>query len=48
LNSDSEIYGGGNKGNFGGVTAENHPCHNQSYSAEFYLPPLSVSVFQAE
>ncbi len=48
LNSDSEIYGGGNKGNFGGVTAENHPCHNQSHSAEFYLPPLSVSVFQAE
>jgi 1,4-alpha-glucan branching enzyme len=48
LNSDSEIYGGGNQGNFGGVTAENHPCHNQSHSAEFYLPPLSVSVFQAE
>jgi 1,4-alpha-glucan branching enzyme len=48
LNSDAEIYGGGNKGNYGGVIAENNPCHNQQHSAEFYLPPLSVIVFQAE
>ncbi|HVU08819.1 MAG TPA: 1,4-alpha-glucan branching protein GlgB [Verrucomicrobiae bacterium] len=48
LNSDSEIYGGGNKGNFGGSTAENISSHGQSYSAEFYLPPLSISVFQFE
>jgi 1,4-alpha-glucan branching enzyme len=48
LNSDAEIYGGSNKGNYGGVTAENNPCHNQQHSAEFYLPPLSVIVFQAE
>ncbi|HUB86618.1 MAG TPA: alpha amylase C-terminal domain-containing protein, partial [Verrucomicrobiae bacterium] len=48
LNSDAGIYAGGNKGNLGGVTAETVPCHSQQNSAEFYLPPLSVSVFQNE
>ncbi|HEY4416681.1 MAG TPA: 1,4-alpha-glucan branching protein GlgB [Verrucomicrobiae bacterium] len=48
LNSDSLIYGGSNQGNYGGVTTENHPCHNQQQSANFNLPPLSVSVFQHE
>ena len=47
LNSDAEVYGGGNQGNYGGVTAQNHPCHGQQCSAEFNLPPLSVIVFQA-
>jgi len=47
LNSDSEIYGGGNLGNLGGVTAESVPLHNQPCSAEFLLPPLSVIAFQA-
>ncbi len=46
LNSDAEIYGGSNQGNFGGVTAGNVPCHNQLHSAEFFLPPLSAVVFQ--
>ncbi|MGA2853888.1 MAG: 1,4-alpha-glucan branching protein GlgB [Verrucomicrobiota bacterium] len=48
LNSDAGIYGGGNTGNLGGVTAGNHSCHNQPHSAEFYLPPLSVIAFQPE
>ena len=48
LNSDAAIYGGSNKGNFGGVTAESIPCHNQRHSAEFCLPPLSAIVFQPE
>ncbi len=48
LNSDAEIYGGSNQGNYGGVTAENQACHSQQHSAEFNLPPLSVIVFQAE
>jgi 1,4-alpha-glucan branching enzyme len=48
LNGDAAIYGGSNQGNFGSVTAQNHPCHSQQYSAEFNLPPLSVIVFQAE
>jgi 1,4-alpha-glucan branching enzyme len=48
LNSDAAIYGGSNVGNLGGVTAEDFNWHNQSYSAEFTLPPLSVMVFQPE
>jgi 1,4-alpha-glucan branching enzyme len=48
LNSDAGIYCGGNKGNLGGVTAGNMPCHGQQHSAEFYLPPLSALAFQAE
>jgi 1,4-alpha-glucan branching enzyme len=46
LNSDAAVYGGGNQGNLGGVTAGNVPCHGQPHSAEFRLPPLSVIVFQ--
>jgi 1,4-alpha-glucan branching enzyme len=48
LNSDAQIYGGSNQGNYGGVTAQNIPTHAQQHSAEFNLPPLSVLVFQAE
>jgi 1,4-alpha-glucan branching enzyme len=48
LNSDSKLYGGSNKGNLGRVTAQPIPMHNQSHSAEFLLPPLSVIAFQAE
>jgi 1,4-alpha-glucan branching enzyme len=48
LNSDAAVYGGSNQGNFGGVTAQNQPCHGHQHSAEFNLPPLSVLVFQAE
>ena len=48
LNSDAAIYGGGNRGNFGCVTAENIPSHGQPHSAEFCLPPLAVIVFQPE
>ena len=47
LNSDAAIYGGGDKGNFGGVTAEARPMHSQPCSAAFTLPPLSVAVFKA-
>jgi 1,4-alpha-glucan branching enzyme len=48
LNSDAGIYGGSNKGNLGGIKAEGAPCHGQGQSAEFYLPPISVSVFRHE
>src|SRR5260370_19442744 len=48
LNSDSEAYGGGNLGNLGGVTAENYKVHNQPFSAAFFLPPLSVTVFRPD
>ena len=48
LNSDAAIYGGSNMGNLGGVPAEAFPAHGQPFSAEFTLPPLSVSVFRGE
>ena len=48
LNSDAGLYAGSNAGNCGGVTAQAVPSHGQQNSAEFFLPPLSVVVFQAE
>jgi 1,4-alpha-glucan branching enzyme len=48
LNSDAEIYGGSNQGNFGGVTTDNYPMHGHGQSAEFALPPLSMLVFCPE
>jgi len=45
LNSDAEIYGGSNQGNWGGVTARDYQAHNQPFSAEFTLPPLGVIAF---
>jgi len=47
LNSDAEIYGGSNRGNLGGVTAEDYKVHNQPFSGAFTLPPLGVTVFKA-
>jgi len=48
LNSDAAIYGGSNRGNYGGVTAGNVASHHQPHSAEFCLPPLGVVVFHPE
>ena len=45
LNSDSEFYGGTNQGNYGGGYSLELPWHDQPWSAEFVLPPLSCSVF---
>jgi len=47
LNSDAAIYGGSNTGNAGGVDTQTVPSHGRPFSAEFFLPPLSVVVFQA-
>jgi 1,4-alpha-glucan branching enzyme len=46
LNTDAAAYGGGNRGNMGGVTAEATGWHNQAQSAMVVLPPLSVVVFR--
>jgi 1,4-alpha-glucan branching enzyme len=46
LNSDSELYGGANHGNLGGVWTENYAVHSQQQSALFALPPMSVMVFR--
>ena len=48
LNSDAEVYGGGNQGNLGGVTADEYQVHGQPFSAQFMLPPLSVLAFKAD
>jgi 1,4-alpha-glucan branching enzyme len=40
LNSDAEIYGGGNVGNGGGVLAEDHPAHGFDHSLSLDVPPL--------
>jgi 1,4-alpha-glucan branching enzyme len=42
LNSDAEIYGGGNRGNLGAIEALAQPHHDQPYSATVTLPPLSA------
>ncbi len=48
LNTDSAVYGGSNLGNMGEILAEEKRWHNQLYSAELMLPPLSVIVFRPE
>ncbi|MFZ5710593.1 MAG: 1,4-alpha-glucan branching protein GlgB [Pseudomonadota bacterium] len=46
LNTDAEIYGGGNRGNMGGVGTDPTPWHNQAQSAAVVIPPLSVVMFR--
>jgi 1,4-alpha-glucan branching enzyme len=40
LNSDAAMYGGGNVGNNGGVTADARPMHGHEYSMSLVIPPL--------
>jgi 1,4-alpha-glucan branching enzyme len=40
LNSDSEIYGGSNVGNLGGVPSEPIPSHGFEQSVKLVVPPL--------
>lgn len=48
LNTDAEIYGGGNRGNLGAVAA-NGPAHaGQPFSADIVLPPLSTLFLVSE
>ena len=46
LNSDAGIYGGGNRGNLGGLTSEAVAWHGQPQSAMVTLPPLSAVYFR--
>ena len=48
LNSDSELYGGSNLGNAGGVNTEPTPWMNRSHSASLTLPPLGAVVLAHE
>ncbi len=45
LNSDAEAYGGGGRGNMGGVSTENMPWMGQDCSATVNIPPLSTVIF---
>jgi len=46
LNSDSEIYGGSNFGNVGGIMAESKPWQGKQFSIDIILPPLSILIFK--
>ena len=46
LNTDSNLYGGSNFGNNGGVHAEPVPCHGMPYSVVVALPPLATLWFE--
>ncbi len=46
LNSDAAVYGGGNRGNLGGIVTEDKPWHGQAQSALVTLPPLSAIIFR--
>jgi 1,4-alpha-glucan branching enzyme len=48
INSDSEIFGGGNLGNGGRVYTDELAWMNQPASAEVNLPPLAVLVLKLE
>ena len=44
VNTDAAIYGGGNVGNMGGVTALDAPSHGRPHSLEVTLPPLATVI----
>src|SRR5262249_13737383 len=46
LNSDSQLYGGSDVGNAGGVEAQPVPSHGRDWSLLITLPPLAVVVFK--
>jgi len=46
LNSDAACYGGSDSGNWGSVSAEPIPAHQQPFSLSLMLPPLSLLVFR--
>jgi 1,4-alpha-glucan branching enzyme len=48
LNTDSEIYWGSNKGNYGGLRSDEMAWHNQPYSLDLKIPPLSTMIFKPQ
>ena len=48
LNTDAALYGGGNRGNMGGVVTEDVPWHAQTQSALVTVPPLSAVYFKQQ
>ncbi|MGH6876055.1 MAG: 1,4-alpha-glucan branching protein GlgB, partial [Rhizomicrobium sp.] len=48
VNTDSEIFGGSNLGNTGGVTSAAVPAHGREHSLELTLPPLATLILKPE
>ena len=48
FNTDSELYGGSNVGNFGEVWTEDIPWQNRQWSLSIQLPPLAAVFFKLE
>jgi 1,4-alpha-glucan branching enzyme len=48
MNTDAAIYGGGDRGNMGGVVAEERGWMGQPFSAPMTLPPLSTLIFKLD
>ncbi|QOL26810.1 1,4-alpha-glucan branching protein GlgB [Thalassotalea sp. LPB0316] len=48
LNTDAQIYGGSNQGNFGGATSKDKPMDNQAQSIDITVPPLATLIFKLE
>nr|VFJ86357.1 MAG: 1,4-alpha-glucan branching enzyme [Candidatus Kentron sp. H]VFJ88166.1 MAG: 1,4-alpha-glucan branching enzyme [Candidatus Kentron sp. H]VFJ95391.1 MAG: 1,4-alpha-glucan branching enzyme [Candidatus Kentron sp. H] len=48
LNTDAEVYGGGNQGSAGGATAEQHWAHGREHSLCVTLPPYATVAFELE
>ncbi len=48
LNTDSEVYGGGNNGNAGLAVSEAQPWHGRNHSIAISVPPLATVVFEYE
>jgi 1,4-alpha-glucan branching enzyme len=46
INTDSQVYGGSNVGNAGGVAAGPTPSHGRPHSIEITLPPLATVIFE--
>jgi len=46
LNSDSDIYWGSNKGNYGALWSDEIAWHNQPYSLNLKISPLSTMIFK--
>ncbi|MER2494138.1 1,4-alpha-glucan branching protein GlgB [Catenovulum sediminis] len=46
INTDSEIYGGSNQGNGGGIQAQSLAWQGQPYSTPITVPPLATVVFE--
>jgi 1,4-alpha-glucan branching enzyme len=46
VNSDADMYGGGNVGNSGAVAAAPVPSHGYEYSLSLLLPPLGFLLFK--